>query len=92
MIARIDDELHARLKQRAAEQNRSLNDLVASILASAVGDDGASMRRRIDHSGFRVYPARTVSPPVRSRTEILERTRGAGPALSEALAADRDAR
>jgi len=28
ILARIDDELHARLKRCAAEQGRSLNDLV----------------------------------------------------------------
>ncbi|MDQ3151339.1 MAG: toxin-antitoxin system HicB family antitoxin, partial [Actinomycetota bacterium] len=46
LITRIDDELHRRLKERAAEAGRSLNDLVSGVLAAAVEDDAASLRRR----------------------------------------------
>jgi predicted HicB family RNase H-like nuclease len=46
LITRIDDDLHRRLKERAAEQDRSLNDLVSSVLAAAVQDDVASLRRK----------------------------------------------
>jgi antitoxin FitA len=90
LITRIDDDLHRRLKERAAEQDRSLNDLVSSVLAAAVRNDAASLRRRIDRSGLRVLPPQ---PPVpRSRAAVIERQRGSGRAVSEALAADRDVR
>jgi plasmid stability protein len=92
LITRIDDDLHRRLKQRAAEQDRSLNDLVTSILEAAMRDKAESLRQRIESSGLRVYPPRTVPPPVRSREEILESLRGTGTAVSEALAEERDAR
>lgn len=88
LITRIDDDLHRRLKQRASEQDRSLNDLVSGVLAAAVQDDAASLRRRIDRSGLRVLPPRPPSP--RSREAMIERQQGSGRAVSEALAADRD--
>lgn len=90
LIARIDDDLHRRLKQRAAEQDRSLNDLVTSVLAAAVDDDAESVRRRIDGSGLRVVPPRPVG--VRSRQEVIRRLEGLGTPVSDALAADRDGR
>jgi hypothetical protein len=90
LITRIDDDLHRRLKERAAEQDRSLNDLVSSVLAAAAQDDAASLRRRIDRSGLRVLPPRPSSS--RSREAVIERQRGSGQAVSEALEADRDAR
>ena len=90
LITRIDDDLHRRLKERAAEQGRSLNDLVSSVLAAAVQDDTASLRRRIDRSGLRVVPPQPPAP--RSREAVIERQRGSGRAVSEALAADRGLR
>lgn len=90
LIARIDDDLHRMLKQRAAEQDRSLNDLVTSVLAAAVQDDAESVRRRIDRSGLRVVPPRPTT--VRSRTDLIRRLAGLGTPVSEALAADRDGR
>lgn len=90
LITRIDDDLHRRLKERAAEQDRSLNDLVSSVLAAAAQDDAASLRRRIERSGLRVLPPRHSSS--RSREAVIERQRGSGRAVSEALAADRDVR
>ncbi|MHA6630201.1 FitA-like ribbon-helix-helix domain-containing protein [Pseudonocardia sichuanensis] len=90
LIARIDDDLHRRLKQRAAEQDRSLNDLVAGVLAAAVEDDAQSVRRRIDRSGLRVLPPRPVT--ARPRQEVLAGLEGLGTPVSDALAADRDAR
>ena len=90
LIARIDDDLHRRLKQRAAEQDRSLNDLVASVLAASVEDDAGAVRRRIDRSGLRVLPPRAVT--ARPRQEVLAGLAGLGTPVSDALAADRDAR
>lgn len=90
LITRIDDDLHRRLKERAAAQDRSLNDLVRAVLEAALDDPTATLRRRISASGLRVVPARPVAAP--SREAVIEGMRGRGAALSEALAADRDAR
>lgn len=90
LIARIDDDLHCRLKERAAEQDRSLNDLVTSVLAAAVEDDSESVRRRIDRSGLRVVPPRPAA--VHSREDVIRRLEGLGTPVSDALAADRDGR
>jgi plasmid stability protein len=91
LITRIDDDLHRRLKQRAAEQDRSLNDLVTSILEAAVRDKAESLRQRIESSGLRAYPPPSTRPRTRSYEEVLESTRGMGTAASDALAAERDA-
>lgn len=88
LIARIDDDLHRRLKERAAEQHRSLNDLISSVLASAVSDDSASIRHRIEASGLRVFPPQP-SVPV-DRNTVIEQLRGTGCPVSEALSAERD--
>jgi plasmid stability protein len=90
LIARIDDDLHRRLKQRAAEQDRSLNDLVSTVLAAAVEDDGASVRRRIERSGLRVVPPRPAGAPLRE--DVIRSLEGVGRPVSEALTADRDSR
>lgn len=90
LISRIDDELHRRLKLRAAEQDRSLNDLVTSILTAALEDGAGARRHRIDRSGLRVLPPAPAG--VRPRAVLIERQRGAGRAVSDALAAERDAR
>ncbi|MGH9039988.1 MAG: FitA-like ribbon-helix-helix domain-containing protein [Acidimicrobiia bacterium] len=91
LIARIDDDLHERLKARAAAEGRSLNSLVAEVLAvAAAGHDRSSVRARLERRGKRVVP----DPPRRvpSRVAALRATRGAGAAVSTALDADRDHR
>lgn len=90
LIARIDDELHRRLKQRATEQDRSLNDLVTSILEAAVDDDNGLLRQRINRSGLRVLPPTPTH--ARPRDEVIQQQQGAGRAVSQALEADRAAR
>lgn len=90
LIARIDDDLHRRLKERAAEQDRSLNDLVSSVLAAAVADDSASVRHRIENSGLRVFPPQPAVPV--DRDAVIEQLRGTGTPVSDALFAERDGR
>jgi len=90
LITRIDDDLHRRLKQRAAEQNQSVNELVTAILRGAVGDAVTSARQRIERSGLRVLaPAPLLRP---DRATVIEAQRGSGAAVAEALAADREHR
>lgn len=90
LYLRLDDDLHRRLEERAAEQDRSLNDLVTSVLAAAVADDAASIRHRIETSGLRVLPPQPIVPV--DRTAIVDQRPGAGRAVIEALSADRDGR
>lgn len=98
LIARIDDDLHRRLKERAAREGRPLNDLVTEVLAAAVDDEAASFRRRLDRSGLRVLPAASPVPdprvdPDREACEPDgEEDPGAGDAVLAALRAERDAR
>ena len=96
LIARIDDDLHRRLKERAAREGRSLNDLVTEALAAAADDESAAFRRRLDRSGLRVLPP---GPPVPGQRVDPDQgddpddgELGAGDAVLEALLAERDAR
>lgn len=92
LIARVDDELHARLKARAAAEKRSLNALVNEALRTALEPAGerARLRERLRRAG------KLVEPPMPdryvSRDEAIESGRGAGTAVSEALEEDRNAR
>ena len=92
LIARIDEDLHARLKRRAAADGVSLNALVTCLLADAVAgdDDRSRLARRLEATGRRVLPpAPPAGPP--SRDAAVAATRGAGSAASEAVAAERSA-
>ncbi|MGH3322070.1 MAG: FitA-like ribbon-helix-helix domain-containing protein [Streptosporangiaceae bacterium] len=92
LIARIDDDVHARLKARAAAEGRSLNALVVAALTAAAGEANSprAVRARARSTGRLVLPPSPERPP--SRDEAIAATRGAGRATSEALAAERAAR
>ena len=92
LIARIDEDLHARLKARAAAEGRSLNALVVDALEAAAGsaDGRAQVRARVRAAGLLVVPPRPAGAGLRER--VLAMTRGAGTVASEALAADREHR
>jgi antitoxin FitA len=97
LISRIDDDLHRRLKERAAREGRSLNDLVTDVLAEAVDDEATSFRRRLDRSGLRVLPPASPVPgqrvdPDHEDDGLADEDPGAGDAVLEALLAERDAR
>ena len=91
LIARIDEDLHRRLKERATREGRSLNDLITEVLAAAVDDEGASFRRRLARSGLHVLPPAPSVPDQRVDPELPDDP-GAGAAVLEALRAERDAR
>lgn len=84
MITRIDDDLHARLKERAANEGRSLNDLVTEVLVSALERRAARecLRDRVRLAGLLFEPPQPTSA---SLDQVLADTRGAGEAFSEAL-------
>lgn len=93
LIARVDDSLHRRLKEKARAEGRSLNALVTDVLEANVADDDprARLRARVAALGLGV----TVPRPrgrIPSLDEAIRSTRGAGTAVSEALQAERTAR
>lgn len=92
LITRVDEELHARLKARAAAEGRSLNALVTELLRAGLieGDDRAQVRARIEATGLGAVPRRPRRAP--SRDAAIRATRGAGTAASEALEAERGRR
>lgn len=90
LITRIDADLHARLKRRAANEGRSLNALVTDFLrvATAGEDARSSLRRRLEHEGRLVVPPR---PPQVPTDDQLDRA-GAGVQVSDLLEAERGQR
>jgi plasmid stability protein len=89
LITRIDEDLHRRLKKRAASQGRSVNAMVSELLRSAVDsqDERQLVRARLRALGRLAYvprPRRLVS-----HDAAIATTRGLGKAASEALADDR---
>jgi plasmid stability protein len=89
LIARIDDDLHRRLKARAAAEGRSVNALVTDALTAAVAgsDERAHVRARAGAIGLLVLPLPEAPPP--SRRQAIAATRGSGTAVSDALEAER---
>ena len=88
MIVRVDDQLHAALKARAAAEGRTLNDLMESTLAAAVGrrTTRETLRGRARSAGRLVVPTTGRAP---SQSTAIAATAGLGTAASDALAADR---
>lgn len=93
LIARIDDRLHARLKERARIEGRSMNALVVEALEEAAPElsPREQLRARLRAAGRLVEPPRPTRP-VLSREEAIALTRGLGTAASEALERDRGPR
>jgi antitoxin FitA len=89
LIARITDDLHRRLKARAAAEGRSLNALVTEALSSAVDNDDqrSRLRARLEAHSLRVVPPAPRHVPSRDRAIAV--TRGAGDAASRALTEER---
>jgi plasmid stability protein len=87
LIVRLDDDLHARLKARAARQERSMNSLVEELLERELPpeDRREALRRRAEALGIRFVDVPPPDGRVPSLDEAIEMTRGAGPVFSEAL-------
>ncbi|RJQ83153.1 FitA-like ribbon-helix-helix domain-containing protein [Amycolatopsis panacis] len=85
LITRIDDELHARLKARAAAEGRTLNDLVTEALRGVLAQEESprQWKERLLAEGKLVsfVPARE---PI-GLDELERRSQGWGTAVSEAL-------
>jgi plasmid stability protein len=91
LITRIDEQLHQRLKSRAAAEGRSVNALVTDLLAAGVAADQRTVvRQRAKAADLLVEPRLDRRPPSRKRAIAL--TKGAGRAASRALQAERSRR
>lgn len=95
LIARIPEELHDRLRQRAEALGCSMNTLVRSILHTALGrdrlDDATELRTRLKAAGLLREPQRQQGP-VPAHEKVIASTKGAGRVASEALEAERAGR
>lgn len=92
MITRLEDELHARLKEQAVAEGRSVNEFVIEALILAL--DGRTARRTIREraraTGRLVLPDPPAEIPSWHDVEVISREFGT--AVSEALEAERSAR
>jgi antitoxin FitA len=87
LLARIDERLHRRLKERAAVQRRSMNALVTDLLERGLDaeDPRARLRARMRELGLLVELPRPRGR-IPSHEEVRDMLRGdAGQALIEAL-------
>ncbi len=89
LIARIDDDLHSRLKRRAAVEGRSVNAMVTDILRRSVvrHDEREVVRARMRALGRLAHVLRPRKVP--SRQAMSRLTRGMGSSVSKALAEER---
>jgi antitoxin FitA len=92
LLARVDDDLHARLKARAAAEGRSMNELVVEALQRQLdaGDDPRErLRARLAARGMLAMPSTPPPASGLSREEgralAIEQLRGAGDAVLDAL-------
>lgn len=92
LIARIDEDLHRRLKRRAAAESSSVNAMVTEILESALAGQGERtlVRARLRALGRRAHVPRPRRAP--SLDSAVALTRGVGKAASRALATERRGR
>ena len=92
MIARVDDELHARIKERAIAEGRSINEFVIEALIRALEGSTArrTVRERARATGRLVLPDPPAGTPSWRDVEVI--SRDFGTAVSEALEVERSAR
>ncbi|MEV7967168.1 hypothetical protein AB0O34_14460 [Sphaerisporangium sp. NPDC088356] len=100
---RVDDELHARLRERARREHRSINAIANDILAVAATMDPDSPQDRLKSraAALGVLAQRAPRDPGDGTTasaphhpvdmeRIVRLTTGWGPQLDEIIADDRD--
>jgi antitoxin FitA len=92
VITRVDDELHARLKDAAAARGLSVNAYVVDVLTTAVGQRATrdTIRHRAEVAGRRRVPPPPEEAP--SWEDVVQAGAEAGTAVSDALADDRAGR
>lgn len=89
LITRIDDDLHARVKERARMEGKSVNAYVTGILSDSVRplDTKARLLERLRADSALVVPTVTGTPP--ERDEVIEGLRGASDVVLAAIEAGR---
>lgn len=89
MIIRLDDELHARLKEQILAEGRSVNEFVIEALIGALDGPTArqTVRERARATGQLVLPDPPAETPSWREVEIISRELGT--AVSEALDVER---
>jgi len=90
ILVRVEDDLHARLKERAADQGRSLNDLVVCALRNELERSATTDRERVAARaaalGMLTRPSGWMPPrDIPSHEELLEAFRGASDAIVDGL-------
>lgn len=93
VIARIDDRLHRLLKERALEEQRSMNAVITEALERAVAQDETAQERfhrRAEAAGIRFVDVEPPVGPVPTWEELDRENRGVR--ISDLIEADRGAR
>ncbi|MCC3764839.1 toxin-antitoxin system HicB family antitoxin [Glycomyces sp. TRM65418] len=101
LLLRVDDDLHARLTERAKRERRSVNAIANEILSVVGEGDGRTaserVRARAAALGMLAPPLKAVERhdrPVKDvetlRAEVLDSMRGVGEILDGILDEDRD--
>jgi len=100
LLLRVDDELHARLSERAKREHRSVNSIANEILTIAYPDDSRTADERVKARaaalGMLAPPLPHVGEPLdpdididELRERAIESMRGVGPILDSILDEDR---
>lgn len=96
MIVRLDDDLHARLKQRAAEEHSSVNAVAVEAFEAFVARTETPrqrLARKAKRLGIRVVEPRPGTPPFdleRHNALRAELPPGLGEIVDMSLAEDRE--
>ncbi|MFG3339888.1 toxin-antitoxin system HicB family antitoxin [Glycomyces sp. NPDC048151] len=100
LLLRVDDDLHARLTERAKREHRSVNAIANEILSVIGEGDGRSatekVKARAAALGMLAPPLKVAkeAPPARDvealRNRVLDSMRGIGPIVDDMFAEDRD--
>jgi hypothetical protein len=92
LITRIDDDLHARVKERAQLEGKSVNAYVTELLEEAARPSTPQerLRERLRAAGMLVELE--IDGPVPDRDEVIESLRGASDVFLAALEAGRTPR
>ena len=92
MITRLDEALHARVKEQAALEGRSVNEYVVSALIQALNSSNPrrAVLERARAAGWLVVPDPPAEVPSWDEVDALSEEYGT--AVSEALEAERSVR
>ncbi|MDN3239763.1 FitA-like ribbon-helix-helix domain-containing protein [Glycomyces tritici] len=100
LLLRVDDDLHARLTERAKREHRSVNAIANEILSVIGEKDGRTatekVRAKAAALGMLAPPLKVAKEPTATRdvealrARVLESMRGVGPILDQMFEEDRD--